>query len=155
MNWIINVLAVISAYAFMEFAAWSVHKYVMHGFMWKIHKDHHIKDHRSKFERNDFFFIFFALPAILLIYLGYDEGKLNLPFWFGLGISLYGISYVMVHDIFIHQRIKILRQAKLGYFVAMRRAHKIHHKHIQKENGESFGFLWVPKKYFNPRYDGK
>ncbi len=155
MNWIINILALLIAYIFMEFAAWSMHKYVMHGFMWKIHKDHHIKDHPGKLERNDLFFIVFALPAILLIYIGYEGGALNLPFWFGLGISLYGISYVFVHDIFIHQRIKLFRNADSAYFKAMRRAHKIHHKHIQKENSESFGFLWVPKKYFNPSYSGK
>ena len=31
----------------------------------------------------------------------------------------------------------------------MRRAHKIHHKHLEKEDGECFGFLWVPKRYFD------
>ena len=30
----------------------------------------------------------------------------------------------------------------------IRRAHKIHHKNIHKEEGECFGMLWVPKKYF-------
>ena len=34
------------------------------------------------------------------------------------------------------------------YFVGLRKAHKIHHKHLDKENGECFGMLYVPKKYF-------
>ena len=34
------------------------------------------------------------------------------------------------------------------YAKALRRAHKIHHKNINKEKGECFGMLWVPLKYF-------
>ncbi len=30
----------------------------------------------------------------------------------------------------------------------VRRAHKMHHKNIHKEDGECFGMLWVPMKYF-------
>ena len=45
----------------MEFMAWFSHKYIMHGFLWSLHKDHHHKDHNSWFERNDLFFIFYAV----------------------------------------------------------------------------------------------
>ncbi len=48
----------------MEFMAWFTHKYVMHGFLWSLHKDHHRKDHKSWCERNDTFFIFYALVSI-------------------------------------------------------------------------------------------
>jgi beta-carotene 3-hydroxylase len=54
----------------------------------------------------------------------------------------------MVHDIFIHQRFKIFRKANGKYAKGIRRAHKIHHKNIHKEDGECFGMLWVPLKYF-------
>ena len=53
-----------------------------------------------------------------------------------------------VHDIFIHQRFKFLRNTNNNYFRAIRRAHKMHHKHLSKEHGECFGMLWVPFKYF-------
>ncbi len=56
--WIFTVLV---TFIFMEFMAWFSHKYIMHGFLWSLHKDHHIKDHKSWFERNDLFFIFYAL----------------------------------------------------------------------------------------------
>jgi beta-carotene 3-hydroxylase len=69
-------------------------------------------------------------------------------FWIGVGISLYGMAYFWVHDIFIHQRFKLFRNADSVYFRAIRRAHKMHHKHIDKEDGECFGMLWVPFKYF-------
>jgi beta-carotene 3-hydroxylase len=132
----------------MEFAAWSAHKYIMHGPLWFIHKDHHQKNNNRFFELNDLFAVFFALPGILLLSWGVSAGLDKVFFWIGLGISLYGLAYFSAHDIFIHQRIKILRNSKRKYFRAMRRAHKIHHKHLEKENGECFGFLLVPKKYF-------
>ena len=74
----------------------------------------------------------------------------DFSFWFfiGLGITIYGATYFLVHDIFIHQRFKIMRNSDNAYFKAIRRAHKMHHKHINKEDGECFGMLWVPFKYF-------
>jgi beta-carotene 3-hydroxylase len=30
----------------------------------------------------------------------------------------------------------------------VRRAHKMHHKHLGKDHGECFGMLFVPFKYF-------
>ena len=53
-----------------------------------------------------------------------------------------------VHDVFIHQRFKWLRRSDRPYFKAIRKAHKVHHKHLGKEDGECFGMLWVPFKYY-------
>jgi beta-carotene 3-hydroxylase len=50
--------------------------------------------------------------------------------------------------VFIHQRFKWLRNSNNAYFRAIRRAHKMHHKHLDKHEGECFGMLWVPFKYF-------
>ena len=136
----------------MEFVAWFAHKYIMHGFMWGFHRDHHVKeDHTSFFERNDVFFLIFATPGITFILLGTNLG---IPYLFpiGLGIAAYGFTYFMVHDIFIHQRFKIFRKSDSVYFKAIRRAHKMHHKHITKEDGECFGMLVVPFKYFKKNY---
>ena len=66
----------------------------------------------------------------------------------GLGIFFYCIAYFIVHDIFIHQRFKMFRNANNFYAKGVRRAHKMHHKHIGKEHGECFGMLFVPFKYF-------
>tara|TARA_B100000767_G_scaffold265630_1_gene281909 strand:+ start:1986 stop:2384 length:399 start_codon:yes stop_codon:yes gene_type:complete len=131
----------------MEFMAWFSHKYIMHGFLWHLHKDHHKKDHNSWFERNDLFFIFYAVLSAVLVILWGEFG-----FWPGLpmalGIFTYGMSYFVVHDIFIHQRFKIFKKINSKYAKGLRRAHKIHHKSIHKEKGECFGMLWVPLKYF-------
>lgn len=132
----------------MEFNAWFTHKYIMHGFLWKLHKDHHHKDHKSWFEINDTFFIFYAVVSMTCWYLW---GEQNMWYFLpiGIGIMAYGLAYFIVHDIFIHQRFKWLRNIDNKYARGVRRAHKMHHKHRGKDKGENFGMLLVPFKYFN------
>lgn len=144
---LINAAIVIISFLCMEFVAWFTHKYVMHGLLWIFHKDHHKKESKGFFEHNDFFFLIFAIPGIAGLFFGMQQ-EYNFLFWIGLGITLYGFSYFFVHDIFIHQRFKFLRKTDNFYFQAIRRAHKVHHKHLGKEDGECFGMLWVPRKYF-------
>jgi beta-carotene 3-hydroxylase len=142
-----NALIVLASFLCMEGVAWFTHKFIMHGLLWVLHKDHHKKESPGFFEHNDFFFLIFALPGIAGLFFGMRQ-DFNFLFWIGLGITFYGFAYFLVHDIFIHQRFHWLRNADNTYFKAIRRAHKMHHKHIGKEEGECFGMLWVPFKYF-------
>jgi beta-carotene 3-hydroxylase len=142
-----NILITLAAFIAMEAVAWFTHKYIMHGLLWKLHKDHHKKDSYGFFERNDFFFLIFALPGITALYFGMEDNY-SFLFFIGLGITLYGFTYFLVHEIFIHQRFKYFRNTNHTYFKAIRRAHKVHHKHLEKEEGECFGMLWVPMKFF-------
>jgi Fatty acid hydroxylase superfamily. len=132
----------------MEAVAWFTHKYIMHGFLWVLHRDHHDRSNDSVFERNDFFFLIFAIPGSVFIIVGSQLGFDFFLFWIGLGITLYGAAYFFVHDLFIHQRIKVLKKTKNPYLLAIRRGHKVHHKYLGKEDGECFGMLLVPLKYF-------
>lgn len=143
---IINGLVILVAFAGMEGVAWLTHKYIMHGVFWFLHHDHHYKLQPGFLERNDFFFLIFAIPGILCLLYGTYHSSLLL--YAGIGITLYGACYFFVHDIFIHQRFKLLRNSQNWYLKGIRRAHKMHHKHIDKEDGECFGMLWVPLKYF-------
>jgi len=77
-------------------------------------------------------------------------GTMQQTWWvvsIGAGIALYGAAYFLVHEIIIHQRFKIFTRSNNRYIKSIRWAHKMHHKHINKENGESFGMLLVAKKY--------
>ena len=130
----------------MEFMAWFTHKFVMHGFMWKFHKDHHQVE-KGFFERNDVFFMIYAIPSWLLIMVGSMNGYW-IPLWIGLGIALYGLAYFLVHDVYIHRRLKWFRDVDHPYFYAIRKAHKVHHKHLGKQHGECFGMLVVPRKFY-------
>lgn len=131
----------------MEMVTWCTHKYVMHGFGWYLHEDHHQPKYQGVFEKNDAFFVIFAIPSILLFYFGVETPYTYL-FFIGLGILFYGIAYFLVHDVIIHRRFKWFQNVKWPYLLALRKAHKVHHKHLGKEDGECFGMLFVPKKYY-------
>ncbi|WP_310558801.1 sterol desaturase family protein [Flavobacterium sp.] len=140
-------LIFLGTFLLMEAVTWFTHKYVMHGFLWYLHSDHHQPKYAHIFERNDAFFVIFAVPSILLIVFGAEAGY-DYRVAIGAGIAAYGLSYFIVHDIIIHQRLKLFKNTKNKYLVALRKGHKVHHKHLGKEDGECFGMLFVPFKYF-------
>jgi beta-carotene 3-hydroxylase len=142
----IGLLITLSTYIVMEGITWCTHKYVMHGLMWYFHEDHHQPKGRF-FEKNDAFFLIFAVPSCLLIIFG-SIAQFDWRFYVGIGILLYGLSYFLIHDVLIHQRFDWFSRTDNVYFRAIRKAHKVHHKHLNKEDGECFGMLYVPKKYF-------
>lgn len=143
----ISFLIFLATYLIMECVTWCTHKYVMHGFLWYLHADHHQPKYAHIFQRNDLFFVLFAIPSIFLFIYGSSDG-LDYRFFIGLGIFAYGLSYFVVHDIIIHQRFKLFKNTKNKYLVALRKGHKVHHKHLGKQDGECFGMLFVPFKYF-------
>ncbi len=143
---LLNVLIFLATFFFMEFMAWFTHKFVMHGLGWYFHRDHH-QHEPGFFEKNDVFFLIFAIPSWLFIMFGMMAGN-DWRVWVGFGIAAYGICYFLVHDVFIHQRFNWFKRSDNIYFRAIRKAHKVHHKHLGKEEGECFGMLVVPLKYF-------
>ena len=148
--WYFNLIIVLAAFLFMEFVAWFTHKYVMHGFLWVLHKDHHIRDGR-KFEWNDLFAFMFAIPSVWLIYLGAIDGSFDYRFYIGLGIALYGFAYFMFHYVYVHQRGKIPR-VNNRYLRATVTAHLDHHKPRFYAN---YGFLVAPVKYYLEEFGKK
>lgn len=146
MNVFLFILIMLAMFCAMEGITWLTHKYVMHGFLWYLHKDHHQPD-GGFFEKNDAFFLIFAIPSWLSIMLGLQYRV----YWvaaIGFGILMYGIAYFLVHEVIIHQRIKWFTRSNNTYVRVLRWAHKMHHKHLGKEDGESFGMLIVAKKYW-------
>jgi beta-carotene 3-hydroxylase len=150
MKVVADIILVFLAFFFMEFMAWFTHKYIMHGFLWILHKDHHIRDGR-KVEWNDVFAIIFAVPSILLIYFGVMNSNGYL-LSIGIGIALYGFSYFMFHDVYVHQRIKVLSGFSNRYLRATVKAHKEHHSPKAQYN---FGFLIAPFKYYREEFRKK
>ena len=93
----------------MEGLAWFSHKYIMHGFLWSWHKDHHIKNKESWFEKNDRFFIFYAIVS-MLFFISWSDYNFEYGLPISIGIFAYGCTYFFVHDVFIHQRFKFLKK---------------------------------------------
>lgn len=148
MTILLYILITLGTFSLMELITWLTHKYVMHGFLWVLHEDHHQPKYPHVFEKNDAFFIIFAIPSIILFYFGVLP-ELNVLFFIGLGIFFYGLTYFLIHDVLIHQRFKWFKNTKNKFLLGLRKAHKVHHKHLEKEEGECFGMLFVPKKYHN------
>lgn len=148
MNILMNIGIVLLTFLLMECVTWCTHKFVMHGFLWTLHDDHHNKNQENFFERNDSFFIIFAGIAMTFFAAGTFNEPWRFLIYVGIGITLYGFAYFTVHDILIHHRFKLFSRTNNFYFRALRKAHKIHHKHLGKEEGECFGMLYVPMKYF-------
>jgi beta-carotene 3-hydroxylase len=141
------IVIVFGTFVVMEGITWLTHRFVMHGFLWYLHEDHHRK-RPGFFEKNDAFFVIFAIPSMLCILFG----TLKPGFWWlqalGFGIMAYGAAYFLVHDVIIHQRFKWFSRSNNSYVRAIRWAHKMHHKHLDRHRGESFGMLLVHRKYW-------
>jgi beta-carotene 3-hydroxylase len=106
-----------------------------------MHKSHHQKA-KSFFEWNDLFAVLFGALSLYLMYIDLDQ--LGFRFFIGLGITVYGMIYFVVHDWFVHRRFKTFKSNNT-YLQAVRKAHKIHHKNRGKEDGKAFGLLFVRK----------
>lgn len=150
----INVGLVIITFVMMEFIAWSSHKYIMHGSLWKWHEDHH--DHKKKsgkfWEKNDRFFLIFAIPSAAAYIVG-TATSMTFFLYIGIGISIYGLIYFLIHDVYIHKRFKWFKTLDSRYSRAILRAHGAHHARKSKENCESFGLLIVHPRFFDKKKD--
>ncbi|TDG34878.1 fatty acid hydroxylase [Pedobacter changchengzhani] len=125
----------------MECLSWCIHKYLFHGPLWFLHKSHHEKS-TGFLEWNDLFAILFASLSLYLMYI--DRTNFGYKFFIGVGITIYGLIYFVVHDWFVHRRFKTFK-SKNFYLTAVRKAHKIHHKNMGKEHGKAFGLLFFTK----------
>ena len=146
MNWLIYSGIFLITFCIMEGITWLTHKYAMHGWLWFLHEDHH-QPRPGFFEKNDAFFLIFAIPTFFCLLFA----TIYRVYWLmsvGFGVMAYGFAYFMVHDVIIHQRFKWFTRSRNKYVKALRWAHKMHHKHLDKEEGESFGMLWVGRKYW-------
>ncbi len=149
MSWLRTVgyvLIVAGVAVAMEAVAWFLHKYVMHGFLWVLHEDHHHPKRRG-LEKNDAYALFFSLLSMALIAGGVltDTG---LPIAIALGMTLYGVGYLLFHDVMFHRRIPGLRiRPRTAYLRRIYRAHSAHHRRSDPEDGIAFGFLYASPKY--------
>ena len=143
LNVLTAVLIILASVAAMEWVAWAGHKYVMHGFGWAWHRDHH-EPHDNALEKNDLFGLVGAAMSISMFVLGSEwllgANAWRPATWIGLGILFYGFIYTLVHDGLVHQRY-FKYVPKSGYAKRLVQAHRLHHATIGKEGGVSFGFV--------------
>ena len=127
----------------MEGLAWASHKYVMHGFAWAWHRDHH-QPHGRPLEKNDRFALVGAALSIAC-FVGGSRWLLGArawepATWIGLGVLVYGVIYTLVHDGLVHRR-WFRWVPRGGYAQRIVQAHRLHHASVGREGGVSFGFI--------------
>lgn len=137
-------LLFIGTIALMEGVAYAVHRWVMHGPGWFLHKSHHVPG-SGRFEANDWYAAIFAIPSILLIMGGLNLGWGAWAVWIGAGFAAYGLIYFCFHDVIVHKRLPHRYVARSAYMKRIVQAHRLHHAVETKEGAVSFGFLVAPR----------
>lgn len=131
----------------MEMWARWAHKALWHDAPagWALHKSHH-EPRVGPFEANDLFAVVNAAPAFALCLYGFLTPGLpgSLSFGAGLGITLFGIMYMFVHDGLVHRRFPVGPIARLPYMKRLVVAHRLHHS--EKYEGVPWGLFLGPQE---------
>ncbi len=142
----IAAVALVGSAIGMEFVARVLHKYVMHGQGWCLHADHHRSTGRV-FQKNDLYFLLFAAISTGLVAIGIRSSLFEITAA-GVGVAIYGVGYVVFHDIMFHGRIRGLKfSPRHPYLRRIVNAHRMHHATVTRGSAVSFHFLWAPRFY--------
>ena len=121
----------------MEPAVAAVHRWVMHGPGWAWHSSHHRWQGR-RIEANDLFPVVFAAATIATMAVGVGAiESLATLLCVGVGVTEYGIAYLVVHDLFIDERLGRLPGTRSRYVRWVAVGHAVHHRSGRKP----YGFL--------------
>ena len=133
-----------AAFAMELWALWA-HRALWHDtpLLWKLHKSHH-EPRVGPFEANDTFAIINAAPAIALIAYGFfNDGFVpGLCYGAGLGITVFGMLYMFVHDGLVHRRFAVGPIGEVPYLKRVAAAHQVHHG--EKFDGVPYGLFLGP-----------
>jgi len=127
----------------MEFYARYAHKHLWHSSWWSmsnkyrrewnrpiwlLHESHHLP-REGAFEANDVFALVNGVPAFALCAFGFFTPGVfgGLCFGAGMGITLFGIAYMYVHDGLVHKRFPTGPLGKLPLLKKIAAGHTIHH----------------------------
>lgn len=131
----------------MEMYARWAHKALWHDFQpgWAIHESHH-KPRIGPFEANDIFAVINAAPAIALTAYGFFTPSEwgGVCFGLGMGMTVFGIAYMFVHDGLVHKRFPVGPIAQVPQLKRIAIAHRIHH--TDKYGGLPYGMFLGPQE---------
>jgi beta-carotene 3-hydroxylase len=130
-----GVLLALGALVVMEPLTTLAHRVVFHGFGMGWHRSHH-EPPRSALEANDLFPLVFASVTIAVLAVGAYVGGGDVLTPIGIGVTAYGLGYLLVHDVVIHRRIAWL-PVRAGFLDHWRVAHNVHHLYSRAP----YGFL--------------
>ena len=125
----------------MEGVGTLAHKYIMHGWGWRLHRSHHAPT-LGMLETNDLYLVALALIACALVACGHAWYPLLA--WVGGGVAGYGLLYVIAHDGLFHRHWPRAPRPVHRYLRRLHEAHQLHHAIQGRANSVSFGFFYAP-----------
>lgn len=125
----VGILAALVAAVAMELWAALLHGRIWHHVLWGVHRSHHTP-RIGRFERNDALSMLHAPIAIALILWGAQgPGPWRAAaLGFGVGMSVFGLGYLLVHDGLVHERLPVARLRRVRWLARIRAAHIVHHR---------------------------
>jgi beta-carotene 3-hydroxylase len=130
------VLLAATSCILMEPIAAAAHRAVMHRRGWAWHRSHHTRP-RPKPEGNDIYPLVIAAGTFGIMLAGRLLEPLRPLLWVGAGMTVYGVAYLVVHDLLVHQRLGRLPLVGSRYIRWVATAHARHHD----DGGAPYGFL--------------
>ncbi len=132
--WFVAVL--VASFAAMEPLTAATHRWVMHGVGEFLHRSHHQRP-EGRFEANDWYPVAFAAVVNLGFVVGFNVDGFAALVPAGVGVTLYGLAYALVHDVYIHGRLGWFRGRRVAALDRLAEAHRIHHLY----NAAPYGML--------------
>lgn len=137
-----NVLVAVVAFVLMEPITAATHRFIMHGPGRVFHRSHHRRG-STGWEANDVFPVVFAALVMIALAVGFNVRSASVLVPVGVGVTLYGACYALVHDIYIHRRLQWFGDRQVPVLDRLAAAHRVHHD----RNSGPYGMLLplVPK----------
>lgn len=129
-------LVVAVTFVGMEVFSYLVHRFLYHGLLWIVHRSHHAP-RTGPFEWNDVFPFFFSSAAIAMLLVALTPPVNGHLLAVGIGVSLYGMVYFTIHDLYVHRRVKNI-SLRIPFLLRLKKAHALHHR----TGGEPYGLLF-------------
>ena len=123
----------------VELFSYIAHRFLFHGVLWQIHRTHHTA-RKGAFELNDIFSVIFALCSMVLMIFAETPFVNSISFPIGLGISIYGFVYFIIHDFFTHRRFLPFKSSS-KLLLTIRAAHQRHHQTTEKIGIAPYGLF--------------
>ncbi len=142
-----TAMALIVAAA-MEPWARVLHGRVWHHRLWGVHRSHH-EPRAGRLERNDALSFLHAPIAAGLVVTGCQLHGLTSAILVGMGVgmTLFGVGYVIVHDGFVHGRMPVRALSRFRFLRRVRGAHLAHHR----TGGPPYGLFLGPRELMRHR----
>lgn len=132
-----------AAFVAMEPLTAATHRWVMHGVGNMLHRSHH-DELATRFEANDAFPVMFAtiVGGVFVVGFNVDGWATAIPI--AVGITAYGAAYAIVHDVYVHGRLRPFGDRRPASLERLAVAHRLHHRF----GGAPYGMLLpvVPRR---------